>query len=177
MTNRDRMAAAGSLRPGLGTTGKAAMDAGGLNSMEATTLILDAGEKGVIGNMIVENVNDAPIQLSVRGEGPVLRDKMIIRPEDATTPCLKVYYAVMTMYLDPRTFDRSYKPFLDMCRELVTAVPSTGLLMADIGEHLLEGDFRSAFLKCFDLLRYEEILEKAARESRKGKKKMAAAGV
>lgn len=144
--------------------------------MDANTLILDAGEKGVIGNMVVENVNDGPIQLSVRGEGPVLRDKMMIRQEDANTPCLKIYYLVMTMYLDPRTFDRTYKPFLEMCRELVTAVPSTGLLMADIGEYLLAGDFRSAFAKSFDLLRYEEILEKAARESQKGKKKMAVAG-
>ncbi len=63
-----------------------------------------------------------------------------------------------------------------MARELVTAVPSTGLLMADIGEYLLAGDFRSAFAKCFDLLRYEEILEKAARASQKGKKQMAVAG-
>jgi len=144
--------------------------------MEANTLILDAGEKGVIGNMIVENTSDQPVQLSVRGSGPVLRDKMIIRQEDANTPCLKVYYMVMSMYLDPRMFDRSYKPFLEMARELVTAVPSTGLLMADIGEYLLEGDFRSAFGKCFDLLRYEEILEKAAQESQKGKKRMAVAG-
>ncbi len=101
MTKHDNMAPEESLLPGLGTMGKAITDAGGLESMEANTLILEAGEKGVIGNMIVENINDAPIQLSVRGSGPVLRDKMIIRQEDATTPCLKVYYMVMTMYLDP----------------------------------------------------------------------------
>ena len=58
--------------------------------MAVTPLILDPGEKGVVGAMVVENVNDTTIHLSVEGDGPVLREKMIIKPEDAASPALKI---------------------------------------------------------------------------------------
>jgi flagellar protein FlbT len=131
--------------------------------MGTATLVLDPGEKGIVGSMVVENTTDAAIHLAVEGEGPVLRHKMMIRAEDANTPALKIYYAVMNMYLQPGTFETASRPFLALCRELVEAVPSTGLIMADIGECLVAGDFRGALDKCFDLLRYEEYLEGVAR--------------
>ncbi len=132
--------------------------------MTANILNLDPGEKGVVGSMVVENTNDSEIQLSVEGDGPVLRGKYVIKVEDAVTPCLKIYYSVMNMYLDPSSFEEAKKPFLDLARELVAHVPSTGVIMADIGENIINGDFRSAFESCFLLLQYEEQLEKAAAE-------------
>lgn len=36
--------------------------------------------------------------------------------------------------------------------------------MSDIGENIINGDFRGAFESCFLLLQYEERLEKAAAE-------------
>ncbi len=125
-------------------------------------LILDPGEKGTVGNMLVVNDGEAPVRLTVQGEGAVIREKHIIKAGEATTPALKVYYMVMNMYLDPATFEAACKPFLDLSRELVVSVPSTGMIMADIGEYIMAGDFRGAFENCFALLEYEEMLEKAA---------------
>ncbi len=127
-----------------------------------TVLALDPGEKGVVGNMMVVNDGEAPVKLTVQGEGPVIREKHIIKACDATTPALKIYYMVMNMYLDPATFEAASKPFLELSRELVTSVPSSGMIMADIGEYMIAGDFRAAFENCFTLLEYEEALEKAA---------------
>ncbi len=138
--------------------------------MDKIVLTLDPGEKGIVGNMVVENSNDSTIELSVRGDGPVLRDKMMIKAEQATSPALKIYYMVMNMYLDPASFDTNYKPFLGLSRELVFEVPSTGMIMADIGEALIGGEYREAFEKCFELMEYEALLEQAAMEKKQGDK-------
>ena len=131
-------------------------------------LTLDPGETGVLGTMKVTNTNDATIELAVEGEGPVLRGKLILEPEDAVSPALKVYYMVMSMYLDANAFEQFRKPFLELSRELVAAVPSTGILMAEIGENIIAGDYATAFAMCFELMKYEEVLEKAGLESQQG---------
>lgn len=130
--------------------------------MAENTLMLDAGEKGIVGGMTVTNVTDAPIELLVEGEGPVLRGKHIIRAEDANTPSLRIYYMITDMYLNPGSFEKNYKSLLELSRELVAEVPSTGMIMADIGECVIDGDLRGAHEKCFELLQYEAYLEQVA---------------
>jgi flagellar biosynthesis regulator FlbT len=131
------------------------------------TLILDPGEDGVVGAMTLRNVGDAPVRLEVGGDGPVLRRKMMIDKSQATSPGLRIYHMVQCMYLDPASFQQAYKPFLDAARELVGEVPSTGMIMADIGEFLAAGDFRSALEQCMELLRYEALLEEKATQGKK----------
>ena len=60
--------------------------------MTENILRLDPCELGVIGSMVVDNTNDSEIQLSVAGDGPVIRGNHIIKAEDAVTPCLNIYY-------------------------------------------------------------------------------------
>ena len=136
--------------------------------MSGVKITLDAGESAAVGAMTVRNDNDDAITLTVQGDGPVLREKMIIRAEDATTPALKVYHLVTQMYLDPNAFDTLREPFLRLSRELVESVPSTGVFMADIGEHIAEGDYAGAYRKTFLLLEYEELLAKAAESRSQG---------
>ena len=132
--------------------------------MSSEDLILDPGETGVIGTMKVTNTGESTATLAVEGDGPVLRGKLILKPEEAVSPALKVYFMVMTMYLEPDGFERFGKPFLDLSKELIEAVPSTGILMAEIAENIVAGDYASAFAMCFELMKYEEVLEKAALE-------------
>ncbi len=136
--------------------------------MSDVRLTLDAGESAVVGTMVVRNDSDGPVTLTVGGDGPVLREKMIIRAEDATTPALKVYHLVTQMYLDPAAFDALRGPYLALTRELVEAVPSTGVFLADIGEHLAEGDYAAAYRKTFLLLEYEELLAKTTEAKTEG---------
>ncbi len=132
----------------------------------AALLTLDPGEAGVVGGMVVENIGPEEVNLAVRGDGAVIRDKMIIKAEDAVSPALKIYFMVMTMYKDPNLFLTGHKEFLALSRELIAAVPSTGMIMADIGENLIIGDFRAAFEACFELMAYEQVLEEAAPKKR-----------
>lgn len=130
----------------------------------AVGLMLDPGESAVVGTMKIENRSDRQAALAVYGDGPVLRQKMMLRWEDAVSPALRVYYIVMRMYLDPDIFRAYYKDFLAMAKELVENVPSTGLLMSEIGEFVMAGDFRQALDQCFELLRYEALLEEKGNE-------------
>ena len=68
------------------------------------------------------------------------------------------------MYLNPGSFMENHKVFLELSKELITEVPSTGLIMADIGERVVFDDLRGAHEKCFELLEYEALLEKTALE-------------
>lgn len=130
--------------------------------MTKQLLTLDPGEKGVVGKMVVENLQSEAIQLGVEGDGPVLRGKMIIGPEDATTPALRVYHMVMTLYLDPDQFIAMANDFLALSRQIVEGVPTMGLLMADIGEAVRDGRYRDALDRSLELLEYEEFLAKVA---------------
>ena len=136
--------------------------------MSTEVLILDPGETGVVGTMKVTNTGGEAVELAVEGDGPVLRGKLILKAEDAVSPALKVYYMVMCMYLDPAAFDEIGKPFLDLSRELIDAVPSTGLLMSEIAENIVTGDYATAFAMCFELMKYEDVLEKAGHEKQGG---------
>lgn len=136
---------------------------GGMNdSGEKRRLTLDPGEKAAIGKMVVENVQDHAIQLEVSGDGPALRGKMIVQPQDANTPALKVYCMVVSMYLDPDKFMTLADDFLALSRDIVTGVPSMGMLMADVGEAVRDGRFEDALGKSLELLQYEEFLTKVA---------------
>lgn len=124
-------------------------------------LSLDPGEKGVVGGMVVENVQNEPIQLAIDGDGPVLRGKMIINRGDAATPALQVYHMTMTMYLEPDRFLTLADDFLELSRQIIDAVPSMGLIMADIGEAVRDGRYKDALDASLQLLEYEEFLAKS----------------
>ena len=130
--------------------------------MTKQLLTLDPGEKGVIGKMVIENLQDEPIQLGIEGDGPVLRGKMVIAAEDAATPALRVYHMVMTLYLEPDRFIEMAKDFLALSRQIVEGVPTMGLLMADIGEAVRDGRYKDGLDKSLELLEYEEFLSKVA---------------
>lgn len=136
--------------------------------MTEIKLMLDAGEMGIVGDMVVTNRGDAAIELEVKGNGPVLRGKQIIKLEEAVSPALKIYYMVTDMYIRPGSFEENHKVLLELSRELVSEVPSTGMIMADIGECIILDDLRGAHEKCFELLQYEALLEEVgAKNARK----------
>lgn len=132
---------------------------------EPVGLVLEPGEKGVVGAMTVENRGEGPAELAVYGDGPVLHEQLIIKAEDANTPALKIYHQVLGYYLDPDSFMDSYKTFVEMAKELVSNVPSTGMIMSEIGESLMAGDFRDALTHSFELMQYEALLEEQAAEA------------
>ena len=51
---------------------------------------LKPGERFILGDSVITN-DKQRTRLFVEGKAPILREKDILRPEDADTPCKKIY--------------------------------------------------------------------------------------
>ena len=121
-------------------------------------LIIDLrpGERVIIGGAVVTNDNQRT-RLHIAGDVAILREKDILRPEDAVTPCQKLYLAIQLIYLggDPATLHQTY---FDLAREIQNAAPSTGTLILDINRNIIAGSYYKALKQAKRLVQYEAEL-------------------
>lgn len=121
-------------------------------------LIIDLrpGERVIIGGAVVTNDNQRT-RLHIAGDVAILREKDILRPEYAVTPCQKLYLAIQLIYLggDPATLHQTY---FDLAREIQNAAPSTGPLILDINRNIIAGSYYKALKQAKRLVQYEAEL-------------------
>ncbi len=118
------------------------------------------GERIIIGKSVV--INDGHrARLCIEGNAPILREKDILRPEDADTPSKKIYLLIQMMYLadDPRNHHELY---FEMIRDVQTAAPSMAPQIETINNLLLTGAYYKALKSANKLIAYEkELMENA----------------
>jgi len=118
------------------------------------------GERIIIGKSVITN-NGHRSRLSIEGDVPILREKDIMRPEEANTPCKKIYLMVQMMYLadDPRNHHDLY---FQMIKDIQAAAPSTMPYIEAINNLLLTGAYYKGLKETNKLIAYEkELLENA----------------
>ena len=117
---------------------------------------LKPGERIIVGESIITN-DDQRTRLVIEGNAPILREKDILTPETADTPCKKVYLAVQLMYLarDPKEHQDLY---ISLLKDVAAAAPSTLPYLDRMNNHILTGSFYKALKEAQLLLRYEEEL-------------------
>ena len=84
-----------------------------------------------------------------------------MRPDDADTPCKKIYLLVQMMYLaeDPRIHHDLY---FQLIRDMQTAAPSTMPQIDRINDQILTGSYYKALKEAKALIAYEkELLDNA----------------
>jgi flagellar protein FlbT len=122
----------------------------------ALIIDLKPGERIVIGDALI--TNDGPrTRLSIQGEVPILREKDIVRPEDATTPCRQLYLAIQLMYVG-RDKSAPLKTYLELAQEIQAAAPSTTPYIVAINEKIMDGAYFRALRTARQLIEYEERL-------------------
>lgn len=117
-------------------------------------------ERIIVGNAVITNDGNRA-RLIVEGDAPILREKDILRPEDADTPCKKIYLVVQMMYLagDPRVHHDMY---FQLIKDIQTAAPSTMYQIDRINNQILAGSYYKALKEAKALIEYEkELLEHA----------------
>ena len=122
----------------------------------ALVIDLKPGERVVVGQAIVTNDRQRT-RLHIDGDVPILREKDIIRPEDADTPCKSLYLAVQSMYLDSDPA-RLFNEYFELAKEIQGAAPSTTPLIFGINEKIIGGLFYKALKEAKRLVRYEAEL-------------------
>lgn len=120
-------------------------------------LDLRPNEKLFLGGAVLVN-GDNRCQLTVLNDVPVLREKDILREDDADTGCKRIYLAVQLMYMDTANLARYHQFYWDQVRMVLELAPSTFELINKVSDAVLAGQYYQALKAARELIRYEQEL-------------------
>lgn len=124
----------------------------------ALIIDLKPGEKILIGEAVITN-DDQRTRLHISGDAPIMREKDVMKEEQADTPCKRIYFMVQCMYLarEPQIY---FEPYFALIREIQDAAPTTAFFFLKINEAILSGSYYKALKETRELLAHEqELLE------------------
>jgi len=121
-------------------------------------------EKLFLGGAVLVN-GDSRCQLAVLNDVPVLREKDILKEEDADTPCKRIYLAVQMKYMDAPGLARYHQYYWEQVKAVTQVAPSTAELIGKVSDFVLEGQYYQALKSARELIRYEQELLSNARKS------------
>ena len=112
-------------------------------------------EKMIIGGAVIKN-GDKSSNLFIENNVPILREKDIMKQEDATTFCSGIYFIVQLMYIDNKNILEYHNTYWKLVRDLVEAVPRTIGIIDQISQHILKEDYYQAIKLSKKLLAFEK---------------------
>lgn len=121
----------------------------------ALKITLKPGEKIIIDGAVIRNGEKAST-FYIENKVPLLREKEIMREEDATTFCSKIYFIIQLMYLDGKNTARYHSIYWELVRKLVEAVPRTTGIIIEISRHILEENYYQALKLSKKLIAFEK---------------------
>ena len=122
----------------------------------ALVIDLKPNERIIIGDAVIQN-DKHRTRLHIEGDTPILREKDIMREEEADTPCKKIYLAIQLMYLAKEP-SKLRKLYFDLVKDVQDAAPSMVPYILVINEHLLRENYYKAMKTGQELIEYEEKL-------------------
>jgi flagellar protein FlbT len=117
---------------------------------------LKPGERIVIGRSVVTN-GASRTALLIDGQDPVLRERDILKEEDADTPAKRICYAVQMMYLAGST-DAVLPIYTQLTRDALKAAPSMIEIVERMNNCVLTGQLYKAFREARGLVAYEKSI-------------------
>lgn len=120
----------------------------------ALIIDLKPKERVIIGDAVITNDRQRT-RLHVEGDAPILREKDIMRAEEATTPCKRIYLAVQLMYLSRAPRDH-FDDYFGLVKEVQEAAPSMAGFILQINEQIIGGSFYKALKEAKKLIDYEQ---------------------
>lgn len=117
---------------------------------------LKPGERFILGDSVITN-DDQRTRLFIEGDAPILREKDILRLDDADTPCKKIYLMLQMMYLasDPM---QHHDLYFSLVQDVLEAAPSTSTHIDSINNKILTGEMYKALKEARKLIEYEREL-------------------
>lgn len=117
---------------------------------------LKPGERFILGDSIITN-DDQRTRLFIEGDAPILREKDILRLDDADTPCKKIYLMLQMMYLAPEP-TQHHELYFQLVKDVLDAAPSTAPMLDNINNKILTGELYKALKETRKLIEYEREL-------------------
>lgn len=122
----------------------------------ALVIDLKPGEKILIGNAVITN-DSQRTRLHISGEAPILREKDVMKEEEANTPCKRAYFLIQCMYMARNPMDYHDKYF-KVINEIQHAAPKLAFFFASINERIIEGTYYKAMKEAKELIQLEKEL-------------------
>ncbi|MGV8996834.1 MAG: flagellar biosynthesis repressor FlbT [Parvibaculaceae bacterium] len=117
---------------------------------------LKPGERFILGDSVITN-DDQRTRLFIEGDAPILREKDILRLDDADTPCKKIYLMLQMMYLAPEP-TQHHDLYFSLVNDVLEAAPSTRTYIDSINNKILTGEMYKALKETRKLIEYEREL-------------------
>jgi flagellar biosynthesis repressor protein FlbT len=122
-------------------------------------------ERLILGGAIVQN-SGRRCDLIVENNVPILREKDILREQDADTPCKHIYLTIQLMYVDGKNLVEHRAKYWDLVRDVVSAEPSAHDMIDQISENILQGRCYQALKLTQKLIEHEQNVTRDGRSSR-----------
>jgi len=121
----------------------------------ALKISLKPRERIIIDGAIIQN-GTARCDLVVENTVPILREKDILREQDADSPCKRIYFAIQLMYVDEKNLVLHHNTYWKFVRDVINAAPSTLVLIDQISAQILAGRYYQALKTAQKLIAYEQ---------------------
>jgi len=121
------------------------------------------GERIIIGQSVITN-DGTRARFFIEGDAPILREKDILRLEEADTPSKKIYLVIQMMYFSDDPI-KHHELYFQLIKDLQTAAPSTASFIDTINNLLLTGAYYKALKSAKKLIAYEKELMQNATSS------------
>lgn len=122
----------------------------------ALVIDLKPGEKILIGTAVITN-DSQRTRLHISGDTPILREKDVMKEEDADTPCKQAYFLIQCMYMS-NTPKEYHKKYFATINEIQHAAPRLSFFFLSINEKIIDGHYYKAMKEAKDLINLEKEL-------------------
>lgn len=129
----------------------------------ALVIDLKPNEKILIGEAVITN-GAQRARFQIAGDAPILREKDVMKEDEADTPCKRIYFLIQCMYLAraPREY---HKKYFDMVRDIQTASPSSSIFFMQINDHIISDSYYKALKVARQLIDHErELVDNALKK-------------
>ena len=122
-------------------------------------LTLKPDKKVLIGTAVLTNAGPKA-EVIIQNTVPVLREKDIITEEKADTLVKKIYFVILSMYVDSKNEQKFHEIYFKLVKELFNAFsdPVILALVMEVSQKILEGNHYQALKACKKLLKFEAEL-------------------
>lgn len=130
----------------------------------ALKITLRPHEKIIIAGAVITN-GGPTANLLIEKKVPVLREKEILKRENANTPASRIYFVVQLMYMDQENLPAHHKVYWTLVNDFIKAAPSALGLIDKINAHILHAHYYKALKLSRELIKYEQSIISGMKKS------------
>jgi flagellar protein FlbT len=121
---------------------------------------LKPGERAVLNGVVIEGASDGRTEFVILNRATIMRERHIIKEEDANTPVKRLYFALQMLYIEPLQKETFLPQFQRYAKDLenTLTLPTLRFALEQIVNFAEEGVFYEALKICRAMIETEERL-------------------